>query len=385
MEYYHGLFGTDFMTALHNGDCERTLAGLQDALNGEDRSSRRRSSCNWSTMVAVDGLIDDGARILGPYNEKLFTAPTLDASIKWDNPHAYDTPGAPSNGSDYVALRNAGGTFLNGGQVDSLSFQGRRRIRRGRCSGAWRPTRPSRRATPRCSSRAANNRDEAIVRSITVPSGAGASLTFDALWNRGARLGLPRPDLDRRGRRTRASLARTQRPSRNPDALPTAKENVPGFTGYPGAWRPQACSLSAYAGQTVLLAFRTFNDGSLGESTAVPPGAWVDDVRVGGTLISDGSEPSRMAVLHPGAPGHCDRLHGHDPQRRDRQGQDHHQALPLIGTFAVQGKANVQKYIEKNADFVAAIVFYDDPSETSTDYARYRLTVNGVTQPGGGM
>ena len=28
-----------------------------------------------------------------------------------------------------------------------------------------------------------NNRDEAIVRSITVPSGAGATLTFDALWN----------------------------------------------------------------------------------------------------------------------------------------------------------------------------------------------------------
>ena len=44
----------------------------------------------------------------------------------------------------------------------------------------------------------------------------------------------------------------------------------------------------------------------------------------------------------------------------------------------------MQKYIDKNADFVAAIVFYDDPSETSTDYARYRLTVNGVTSPAAG-
>ena len=59
--------------------------------------------------------------------------------------------------------------------------------------------------------------------------------------------------------------------------------------------------------------------------------------------------------------------------------------LPLTSGFSVHGKANVQKYIEKKADFVAAIVFYDDPSETATDYARYRLTVNGATQPGGGM
>ena len=88
----------------------------------------------------------------------------------------------------------------------------------------------------------------------------------------------------------------------NPEALPTAKENVPGFTGYPGAWRPQTCSLSAYAGQTVLLAFRTFNDRRLGESTAVPPGAWVDDVRVGGTLISDGLSLAGWQSL-AGAPG----------------------------------------------------------------------------------
>ena len=59
--------------------------------------------------------------------------------------------------------------------------------------------------------------------------------------------------------------------------------------------------------------------------------------------------------------------------------------LPLTSDFALSGKANVQKYIDKKADFVGAIVFYDDPTETSTQYAPYRLTVNGVTQPGGGL
>ena len=46
-------------------------------------------------MVAVDGLIDDGGRILGPYNENCYTAPTLDATIKWDNPRRTTRPEPP--------------------------------------------------------------------------------------------------------------------------------------------------------------------------------------------------------------------------------------------------------------------------------------------------
>jgi hypothetical protein len=56
--------------------------------------------------------------------------------------------------------------------------------------------------------------------------------------------------------------------------------------------------------------------------------------------------------------------------------------LSLTGEFAITNKANVQKYIDKNADLVAAIVTYDDPSETSVKDAPYQLTVNGVVQPG---
>jgi hypothetical protein len=119
MEYVHGQFGTDFMTALHRGDTHG-LAGLQEALNGESsKQTAEEVLHHWSTMVAVDGLIDDGARILGPYKESLFTAPTLDATIRWETEHAFSTPGAPSNGADYVALRNAAGTFLRGDAIES--------------------------------------------------------------------------------------------------------------------------------------------------------------------------------------------------------------------------------------------------------------------------
>jgi len=41
--------------------------------------------------------------------------------------------------------------------------------------------------------------------------------------------------------------------------------------------------------------------------------------------------------------------------------------------------------VDSKADFVGAMVFYDDPSETSQQYAPYKLTVNGVVQPGGGL
>ena len=40
----------------------------------------------------------------------------------------------------------------------------------------------------------------------------------------------------------------------------------------------------------MLLAFRAFNDpATLGTDDATAPGFWVDDVKVGGTLVSDGS------------------------------------------------------------------------------------------------
>jgi hypothetical protein len=387
MEYFHGLFGTDFMTALHRGDANG-LAGLREALGGESsKLSEQELLHNWSTMVAVDGLIDDGARILGPYAERLFTAPRLDASIKWDNPHAYDTPGAPSNGADYVQLRDAGGAFLNGGRISSLSFQGSTTHTPRLVQWTVDPAPPLDPDDPALYSGAANNRDEAIVRSVSVPSGASAQLTFDALWNEelGWDFGFVQISTD--GGATYTSIACTDTTTEtNPDALPTAKENVPGFTGFPGAWMPQTCSLAAYAGQTVLLAFRAFNDPAvLGDGAPIPPGFWVDDVAVGGTAISDGSSLEGWQSFSQVRPDTVAGFTVTILSIESSKGKITVKRLPLTGDFAVQGNANVQKYIEKNADFVAAIVFYDDPTETSTDYARYRLVVNGVTQPGGGM
>src|SRR4051812_9335914 len=55
-------------------------------------------------------------------------------------------------------------------------------------------------------------------------------------------------------------------------------------------WKHETCSLSAYAGQTVLLAFRAFNDpATLGADDSIEPGFWIDNVELGRDEISDGS------------------------------------------------------------------------------------------------
>ena len=237
---------------------------MQEALNGESsKLTPEELLHNWSTMVAVDGLIDDGARILGPYDEKLFTAPDARRHDQVGQPARVQTsPGAPSNGADYVRAPERGRNVPERRPDRLAAVPGRRRrCRRSRCSGRVAANPPLATGDPALFSGAANNRDEAIVRSVVGSDGAGATLTFDALWNQELGWDFLFAQISTDGGATYKSLTCTDTTTvTDPGALPTAKNNVPGFTGFPGAWKPETCSLSAYAGQTVLLAFRTFND-----------------------------------------------------------------------------------------------------------------------------
>ena len=388
MEFLAGRYGADFMTALHRLDANG-LAGLQEALlaEGETKTSARDVLHDWAVMVAVDGLIDDGMRILGNFREGDFTTPTLDATINWNTPEAYSTPGAPPNGSDYVRLRDAAGNYLSGRDIESLSFQGAATLPPDPVAWTVDPNPPFHAGNPALYSGAANDRDEAIVREIIVGRNGGATLTFDALWNEEAGWDFGFVQVSTDGGVTYKSIACTDTTTQtNPEALPTAKENVPGFTGYSGGWRTQTCSLAAYAGQTVLLAFRAFNDpAALGETAAIPPGFWVDNVRVGGTLISDGSTLAGWRSFSQVRPTSVENFTVRIISIDTAKGKITVKELPLTGDFTIRGRANVQKYIDRNADFVGAIVTYDEPTETVTDYAPYSLMVNGVLQPGGGM
>jgi hypothetical protein len=313
---------------------------------------------------------------------------TLDATLDWDNPRAYESPGAPPNGADFVRLRDASGNYLSGDAIDSISFTGATTVPPP-LPVAWAVDQnpPTASANPALFSGADDERDAAIVRRVTVPKGKAAQLTFRALWNEedGWDFGFVQVSDD--GGSTYTSLACTDTTTdHDPDAVPTAAENVPGFTGYSGTFRPQTCSLADYAGRTILLAFRAFDDPqSLGATDAIPAGFWVDDVRLGGTMISDGSSLAGWESL---TQARQNTVAGFTVwlvsiQTKRNGGDVTVKPLELNADFSVKGKTKIEKLVDPRADFVGAVVFYDDPSERAGDYAPYALTVNGVLQPGG--
>ena len=159
------------------------------------------------------------------------------------------------------------------------------------------------------------------------------------------------------------------------------RRKSPGRFGRLGGWKAETCNLSAYTGQTILVSFRNMTDpNTQGNGLPIPPGFWLDDLTLGAQPLSDGSSltgwmsatqarpipvegftvqllaykelgtsPVRIATLH---------LNGNfDATLNQRQ------------LAALLGEGN-------NADVVAAIVMYDESTESISDYAPYSLTVN---------
>ena len=128
MELMAGRYGNGFMSSLHRGEANG-FAAVDEALAATGNKKKKKVNSqsifyDWTLSVALDGLVDDGYKISGPVKEKSVTVPTLDTTVLWSSPQAYASPGAPSNGSDYVQLRNGAGTPLTGDQITSLGFKG---------------------------------------------------------------------------------------------------------------------------------------------------------------------------------------------------------------------------------------------------------------------
>src|SRR5919108_4808260 len=130
----------------------------------------------------------------------------------------------------------------------------------------------------------------------------------------------------------------------NPEALPTAKANVPGFTGIVDGWQHVTCSLAPYAGQTIALQFRSYNDPlTFGADETKPAGFWVDNITVG-SQVFDGSSMAgwqSMSEFHPAAVANfiVTLLSVNGDMITLKQ-------LPLTGEFAITNPADVQKYID---------------------------------------
>jgi hypothetical protein len=387
MEYLQGRFGTRVMTALHRGQANG-LAGVQEALG--DRADVRDVLHDWAASMALDAALggrgrDDDLREL--------RAPTLDASVNWDSPAAYASPGAAPNGSDYVRLRGSGGHYLKARDLRSLSFDGATQL-------AGRPVEWTVDSAPPGGGGAAlytgagNNLDRTIVRALSVPAGGG-DLAFQAQWNveedRTGGWDFTFVQVSTDGGKTYVSIPCTSsRDDASPFSRPVMQENVPGYTAYSGGWRAEHCSLNAFAGHSILLAFRHVTDGSVSgdpddPAATIPPGFWLRGVTLNGSLVADGASLAGWMSLSQARPapvyGFTVQLvayssHGHGHVSRA--------TLRLNSQFdAALNERQLDRLVDSRADVVAAIVTYDEPTEGIFEPARYRLTVNGTLQPGG--
>lgn len=185
------------------------------------------------------------------------------------NPEAYDTPGAPPWGTDYIWIqgdpKDLGKFTFNG--VDYIIND-----------SDWTSNGNV------LYSGAGNLLDSWAI----FEAAGGGTLTFDTsyviedLWD----FGFVQVSTD--GGYTWTSLENSYTTDQNAGgAHPKVVENVPGLTGDSGGWVTMNFDLSAYAGQDILIAFRYVTDWA-----AIYPGWEIDNVYVDGELISDGSDAS---------------------------------------------------------------------------------------------
>lgn len=388
MTYLLSHYGEDFMSALHREDANG-LEGLDIVLDqfGSDVSAMDTIR-NWAAMAALDSVLDQGRKLTGGSISD-FTASQLSSKINWDTAQAYDTPGAPPNGSDYVRLRDASGAWLSAKDLTSITFSGAATLAPAPVEWTVDTTPPASTDGVTCGelpdgpgpaalySGCGLNLDRSIARSVSVPA-SGGELSFDALWaaEEGWDYGYVQVSTD--GGETWTSLA-TQGTTteHDPGAIAAVVDNLPGFTGDGGTWQRQTASLSAYAGQTILVGFRYITDPGVNEG-----GFWVRNITAAGTTLPSDSLTGWQTIqqLNPVAvSGYTVQLIGYDDKGR---AWIHRMSLDSDFSGSLSG-AQLITALGKQATTVAAIVMQDDPTESVTDYARYTLTVNGVVQPGG--
>jgi Immune inhibitor A-like, MAM domain len=382
MHYLAGRFGLSFISALHR-DPDNGLVAVRK-LAARNRSSGAEVLHDWSAMITLDGVLDRGYKLSGGTAAR-YRTPTLDASVDWASPEAYRAAGAPPNGSDYVRLRNAGGKFLASSAIRSISFDGSAGFPRRGVEWRVEPSPIDHAGNPALHSGSGGGLDRGIVRTVTVPN-SGATLSFATRFDMSPGLDFGFVQVSTNGGKSWRSVGGNLTTSTaDPSLTPAARTALPGLTGKSGggtfpAWTTATYDLSAYRGKSVLLAFRYISDPRV-----TFPGWWIDDVKLGSTLLTDGSSltgwRSFSQVSSEPVTGFTVQLIGYSGTPGKRAFV---QRLKLDGRL--RGKlegAALKKLLAPGYEVVAAIVTLDDPAESKTAYAPYVLRVNGVVQPGG--
>jgi hypothetical protein len=382
MELLAGRYGEDFMSFLHRGQANG-LAAVQEALDEfHIRKTSQQVLHEWSVAVALDGVLDDGAKLKRGAKGK-YRIPTLDATINWDNDDAFESPGAPPNGSDYVRVRNAAGTYLSAKQIRSIRFEGTSVLPADPVEWTVDLDPPDRAGDAALYSGSGDNFDRAIVREVAVPA-APATLTFETKYETEVLFDYAFVQVSTDGGETFTSLSNANTTSEVDPSVPQAiQDNLPGLNGDSGGWVTETFDLSPYAGQTILLSFRYMTDGGVSL-----PGWWIDNVMLNGTLLSDGSSLDDFQSLTQINPidvsGFTVQLISYTANHKKASAATLRVTQRPDGSFVARAdRGRLERLLVRKANTVAVLVMYDEPTEQIAKYAPYALTANGVLQPGG--
>jgi hypothetical protein len=380
MEMLVDRYGKQSMRFLHN-EASDGFTALEKLLAREGSSNDSLDTVHeWLLMMAVDKLLGAGATLTG--SDADLEVSTLDAQVDWLNDDSYMTPGAPPNGGDYVLARKNDQQGLTAGEIDSITFDGSETLNPSPV--AWTVDTEFHDGDAALTSPNTADMDEAIVREVSVPA-TDATLTFETFYGFEHYWDYGFVQVSDDGGETWTSLANANTTTdHDPQAMPWIVDELPGLWGYSGGgdepqWVTESFDLSDYAGEDIMLAFRHMTDPVFQEH-----GWWIDDVTVGGTVISDGTDIEAWSSLTEVDP--ID-VHSFTVQlvSWDNAGTAVQVGkLDLANGFdgTIEGAA-LDAIIGTTAENVGVIVTYNDPTEAIFDYAPYLLTVNNFDQPGG--
>jgi immune inhibitor A len=264
-------FGEGFIQALFKNP-DHGIAGINSTLAAFN-SHRDFSDIfhDWSVAMLIDSktVLDGMGFAKDRYQFKNLDFKLNIGTPSAPNPEAFDTPGAPPWGTDYLWLQGDPKKFAK------LTFNG--------LDYSTFPTKWSSDGSVLW-----GGQGDLVDNWAIFPTKGGGTLTFDTKYDIEQYWDFAFVQVSTDGGYTWTSLANASTTDlHDPSAYPTIVANLPGLTGTQADWVNMSFDLSAYAGQDILIAFRYLTDWSTSQA-----GWFIDNVAVDGSLISDGSDAS---------------------------------------------------------------------------------------------
>lgn len=335
-------FGQDFIQAEflnpYNG-----ISGVNSTL--ESLQVRKRDFADVYHDYAVARLIDSKKPGKGRYAFE-----NLDFHLNLGPPdapnaEAFDTPGAPPWGTDYIWID----TDLK--KLKKLRFDGMDETVRSTDWSSdgevlW--------------SGSGDLTDNWAIFEAT----GGGMLSFDTYYDIEGFWDFGFVQVSTDGGATWTSLENTRTTfGHPPDAHPTVVANLPGLTGQSGGWVDMSFSLSAYPGD-ILIAFRYVTDWF------VSYGGWfIDNVRVDGALVSDGADALLFKDITQLVPVENDYTVTFVGMKLHHNKYKYEVVKLKLKDLTEEGKLKVKKKLKKS-DYIVMLVTFDAP-EGVTWYADY--------------